>query len=81
MDRTDDPLLNADEVAALLGISRSAWVTYVLRRQPVSNPAPEPDPADVEIDRGHARPRWRRSRVLAWHAERPGSPGRPRDAG
>jgi predicted DNA-binding transcriptional regulator AlpA len=79
MGRMADRLLYADEAAALAGISRQAWVTYVNSRTPKSHPAPEPD--ELEIDRGHARPRWRESRVRAWIAGRPGSPGRPRNAG
>lgn len=70
-------MLYADEAAALAGISRSTWNTYASRRLPVHNPVPEPD--EVELDRGHARPRWRESAVRAWMAARPGSPGRPRD--
>lgn len=75
----EDRMLYAGEAAALAGIARETWNVYVHRRLPVRNPAPEWD--DIVIDGAHARKRWRESRVRAWMAARPGSPGRPRDAG
>jgi predicted DNA-binding transcriptional regulator AlpA len=78
MRRTDDPLLYAEEAAAVAGISRSTWTTYELRGLPKHNPLPPHE--DVVLDRGHARRRWRRSAVLAWMAARPGVGGRPRRA-
>lgn len=40
------------------------------RGVPASHPVPPPD--DVVVERGHARPRWRRSTVDAYLASRPG---------
>ena len=52
-----------------------------------NHPAPLPDPADSVVERGIARPRWRRSVVIAWDDARTGprssaptSPGQPKTA-
>lgn len=79
MARTKDRRLYAAEAAELAGVARGTWNTYVARRLPVHNPAPERD--GTEVDGAHARPWWWESRVKAWIKDRPGSPGRPRDAG
>jgi len=73
----DDPLLTADQVAELLGISPGTWRGYVSRSRtnPGTNPAPQPRKADLIRDGNHYRPRWRRSAVLAWNARRKPRPG------
>lgn len=66
-----DQLLTVAEVAELLGIHEGTWRGYISRdrRNPGSNPAPQPLPGDS--DPVTHRPRWRRSVVLEWNARRP----------
>lgn len=56
--------------AELCGIQPSTWRTYVARGQ-----APAPDDPDESAPPERRRPRWRRTTVEGWHAQRPG-PGR-----
>jgi predicted DNA-binding transcriptional regulator AlpA len=70
---TTDPLMTITEVAHHIGISATTWRGYVhrSRRNPGSNPAPQPFPGDA--DPITHRPRWRQSAVDAWVALRPSS--------
>jgi predicted DNA-binding transcriptional regulator AlpA len=72
----DDPLLTADQVAAMLDISRTTWTSYVSRRKPVGNPAPQPLRRNLLIEHGHASPRWRKSAIIAWQQRRPSKENR-----
>jgi predicted DNA-binding transcriptional regulator AlpA len=66
----DDPLLTAEQVAAMLGIQVKTWTAYVQRGQPRDNPAPKPRRGDMALINGRWRVRWRQSAITAWTAAR-----------
>lgn len=65
---TDDPLLNADQVAALANVSKPTLRGYLSRGHPSGNPFPAHD------DRDHVTgvKLWRTSTIEAWMARRQG---------
>lgn len=67
----EEDWVDLDGFAALLGhADQRTLSSWRARGAPAGHPVPEPD--DVVVERGHARPRWRRSTVEAWIAARPG---------
>lgn len=67
-----DELVHAGEAAKMAGASAATWRGYVSRGQ-----APAPDePGDLSMPARSRRPRWRRSTIARWMAERPGSGSR-----
>ena len=67
-DETGQVLWTAHQCCEYVGVTRSTWSTYAARGQ---GPAPV-----AHLD---ARtPLWGADEVRDWHANRPGSPGRPR---
>lgn len=73
-----DPLLTITEVCAHLAsvgrpIGESTWRAHV-----ATGRAPKAE--NYVIERGHARPRWRKSVIVAWApgaADRPPQPAEP----
>ncbi|ABW10911.1 hypothetical protein Franean1_1471 [Parafrankia sp. EAN1pec] len=60
-----DPLMTVTEVADHLRLTASSWRAYV-----ADGSAPTPDDPDIDRPANRRRPRWRRSTVDAWHAQR-----------
>lgn len=69
----DEQLFN-DDAAALAGMTVSAWRGAVARHDALI-------PDGRKIDKGHARPWWWTSTILAWQAGRPGRGARSDLAG
>ena len=64
------------EAAAYVGVTISAWRSYVTRKdRPMA-----PEPTRREVRGGHALPVWTQDQLDEWMASRPGrgAPGRPR---
>ena len=64
---TEDPLLTGREVAQRLGIRPGTWRSLVSLGD-----APRADDRDEGRPVGMRLPRWRWSKVAAWHKARPG---------
>lgn len=60
-----DPLMTVTEVADHLRLTASSWRAYV-----ADGSAPAPDDPDGDRPANRRRPRWRRSTVDTWNAQR-----------
>ncbi|SNQ47457.1 conserved hypothetical protein [Frankia canadensis] len=60
-----DPLLTVTQVADRIRLTASSW-----RARVEEGTAPPPDDPDDERPADRRRPRWRRSTVDAWNAQR-----------
>ncbi len=60
-----DPLLTVTEIADRLRLTASSWRACV-----ADGSAPKPDDPDDVKEPHRRRPRWRRSTVDAWNAQR-----------
>ncbi|MCL9795082.1 hypothetical protein [Frankia sp. AgKG'84/4] len=60
-----DPLLTVTEIADRLRLTASSW-----RASVADGSAPKPDDPDDGKEPHRRRPRWRRSTVDAWNAQR-----------
>ena len=58
------PLVSGAEAAEIAGVAYRTWMSYVSRRQPKSDPAPEP------ARRVGRTPLWDREEVVAWQKRR-----------
>lgn len=67
---SDDELLYVEQAAALCGITRDTLNAYRVRGLPKGRPFPQP--AEVRIEGGKARPMFRRGDVEEWQAGRDG---------